>query len=213
MQVPYIDCSQFLESSPVPRNRATSSPKSAFISTSSFIAPAVTPCDENTTMLNQVLKDLRKEATWQGETEEMHLKPWLNYEKFLDTYTDAMQAVLTLALIYGVEPGTACLFQQQFAKYLRKRILRPYMAERTGMCQIGRAEAVASANPQRGPIQHSGASNDLSPLFRQQPTPNDAVYYLSPVPFDWDASEQIDRGNFTECIGEPTIVVPAGSNE
>ena len=123
MQVPYIDCSQFLESSAVQRSHTNCSPKSAFISTSSLIVNTVPSCDENTTMLNQLMKDLRKEASWQHDTENMHLKPWLDHAKFVQTYTDAMQAVLTLALIYGVEPGTACLFQQQFAKYLRKSIL------------------------------------------------------------------------------------------
>ena len=110
MQVPYIDCSQFLESSTVQRRQGNPSPKSAFISTSSFITPTVPSCDENTTMLNQLMKDLQKEAAWQLNTENTHLKPWLDEEKFLQTYTDAMQAVLTLALIYGVESGTACLF-------------------------------------------------------------------------------------------------------
>lgn len=41
-------------------------------------------------MLNQLMKDLRKEAAWQRETESMYLKPWLDQEKFLQTYTDAM---------------------------------------------------------------------------------------------------------------------------
>lgn len=34
-------------------------------------------------MLNQLMKDLGKEAAWQRETEIMHLKPWLDKEKFV----------------------------------------------------------------------------------------------------------------------------------
>lgn len=60
--------------------------------------------------MRQLLKDLAKERLIQSEAEEVCLKPWLDHERFNFAYTDAMQAMLTLGMIYGVDPSTTCLF-------------------------------------------------------------------------------------------------------
>lgn len=48
-------------------------------------------------------------------------------ERFREVYTETVQAVLALGLIYGVETSTACLFQQLFAKYILRSMFFPFM--------------------------------------------------------------------------------------
>ena len=47
-----------------------------------------------------------------------------------------MQTILTLGMIYGVEPSTTCLFKQLFAKYLVKGFLKAFMIPQTNLQSI-----------------------------------------------------------------------------
>ena len=50
-----------------------------------------------------------------------------------------MKTVLTLGMIYGVDPPTACLFKQLFAKYLLESFLMAFMSP-SAKLQLDNAE-------------------------------------------------------------------------
>ena len=75
------------------------------------------------------MRDLNKELRWQQETSRTVFKPHIPVDRFREVYTETVQAVLALGLIYGVETSTACLFQQLFAKYILRSMFKPFLMD------------------------------------------------------------------------------------
>ena len=75
------------------------------------------------------MRDLNKEIHWQQETSRTLFKPHIPVDRFREVYTETVQAVLALGLIYGVETSTACLFQQLFTKYILRSMFKPFMLD------------------------------------------------------------------------------------
>ena len=75
------------------------------------------------------MRDLNKEIHWQEETSRTLFKPHIPVDRFREVYTETVQAVLALGLIYGVETSTACLFQQLFTKYILRSMFKPFMLD------------------------------------------------------------------------------------
>lgn len=80
-----------------------------------------------TSIVNHLMRDLGKEISWQEESLRTVFKPHIPVDRFREVYTDTVQAVLALGLIYGVETSTACLFQQLFMKYILRSMFKPFM--------------------------------------------------------------------------------------
>ena len=75
------------------------------------------------------MRDLNKEIHWQEETSRTVFKPHIPVDRFREVYTETVQAVLALGLIYGVETSTACLFQQLFTKYILRSMFKPFLMD------------------------------------------------------------------------------------
>ena len=78
-------------------------------------------------VVNSLMRDLNKEMSWYEETSRTVFKAHIPVDRFREVYTDTVQAVLALGLIYGVETSTACLFQQLFTKYILRSMFKPFM--------------------------------------------------------------------------------------